>query len=168
MELKSVCNTLQLIMLRKNNMKGILKSTINGWVINYKESDNEGIQEIILDPNEEKQFNTSEFIFDGEEVEFVIADYGYVGKYAKSIKHIDKSEYPIHSAVDMLHSRILFNLGLDDNDIIELRRLVRECKNLEKEQHSKTWNAALEKKKGLFGNKPINDDFNNYFAKIYI
>ena len=148
-------------------MKGILKSTLNGWVINYKENHNENIDEIVLDPNEERQFNISEFIFDGEEVEFEIVDYGYVGKYAKSIKHIDKSEIPINSAVDRLHSKILFSLGLDDNDIIELRSLVRECKNIEKKQHRNTWDAALERKKGVWTTKPSNIDFDIYYNNLY-
>jgi hypothetical protein len=38
------------------------------------------------------------------------------------------------TAVDFLHSKILFNIGLDDNDIITLRNIVEECKIKEREQ----------------------------------
>ena len=38
------------------------------------------------------------------------------------------------SAVDFLHSKILFNIGLDDNDIFKLRELVKIAKKLEKQQ----------------------------------
>lgn len=38
------------------------------------------------------------------------------------------------SAIDFLHSKILFNIGLDDNDIFKLRELVKIAKKLEKKQ----------------------------------
>lgn len=38
------------------------------------------------------------------------------------------------TAVDYLHSKILFNIGLDDNDIITLRNLVEEAKIKERMQ----------------------------------
>ena len=47
------------------------------------------------------------------------------------------------SAVDFLHSKILFNIGLDDNDISKLRELVKIAKKLERKQHSQTWDEAL-------------------------
>ena len=56
------------------------------------------------------------------------------------------------SAVDFLHSKILFNIGLDDNDILELREFVRQAKELEKIQHGHTWDAALDKYEVRAGN----------------
>ena len=46
------------------------------------------------------------------------------------------------TAVDKLHSRILFNIGLDDNDIKELGRLASECMNYEKERIIDAYNQG--------------------------
>jgi hypothetical protein len=46
------------------------------------------------------------------------------------------------TAVDKLHSRILFNIGLDDNDIKELARLASECMNYEKERIIDAYNQG--------------------------
>jgi len=38
------------------------------------------------------------------------------------------------TAIDWIHSKILLRIGLDDNDIIDLRNIVEEAKEMEKEQ----------------------------------
>ena len=72
------------------------------------------------------------------------------------------------SAVDFLHSKILFNIGLDDNDIFKLRELVKIAKKLEDKQHSKTWDAALDKYEVRAGNyMRAYEDFDDYYAETY-
>lgn len=46
------------------------------------------------------------------------------------------------SAVDFLHSKILFNIGLDDNDIFKLRELVKIAKKMEKQQGERYYNET--------------------------
>lgn len=46
------------------------------------------------------------------------------------------------TAVNKLHSRILFNIGLDNNDIKELGRLASECVNYEKERIIDAYNQG--------------------------
>jgi hypothetical protein len=50
------------------------------------------------------------------------------------------------TAVNWVHSKILLRIGLDDNDIIELRTIVKEAIEMEKEQIEETykdgWNAG--------------------------
>lgn len=48
------------------------------------------------------------------------------------------------TAVDFLHSKILLKIGLDDNDILELRELVLLAKAIEKQQHGETWDYSIE------------------------
>jgi hypothetical protein len=72
------------------------------------------------------------------------------------------------SAVDFLHSKILFNIGLDDNDIFKLRELVKIAKKLEEKQHGKTWDAALDKYEVRAGNyMRAYEDFDDYYAETY-
>lgn len=42
------------------------------------------------------------------------------------------------TAVEFLHSKILLRIGLDNNDILELRELVLLAKAIEKQQHGET------------------------------
>ena len=73
------------------------------------------------------------------------------------------------SAVDFLHSKILFNVGLDDNDIFKLRELVKIAKKLEDRQHGKTWDAALDKYEVRAGNyMRAYEDFDDYYAETFV
>ena len=72
------------------------------------------------------------------------------------------------SAVDFLHSKILFNIGLDDNDIFKLRELVKIAKKLEEKQHGKTWDAALIENSKRGGNEVRTFDyFDDYYDETY-
>lgn len=72
------------------------------------------------------------------------------------------------SAIDFLHSKILFNIGLDDNDIFKLRELVKIAKKLEEKQHGKTWDSALDKYEVRAGNyMRAYEDFDDYFDETY-
>ena len=72
------------------------------------------------------------------------------------------------SGVDFLHSKILFNIGLDDNDIFKLRELVKIAKKLENKQHGKTWDTALDNYEVRAGNyMRAYGDFDDYFNETY-
>ena len=72
------------------------------------------------------------------------------------------------TAVDFLHSKILFNIGLDDNDIFKLRELVKIAKKLEQKQHSKTWDTALDKYEVRAGNyMRAYEDFDDYYYEQF-
>ena len=73
------------------------------------------------------------------------------------------------SAIDFLHSKILFNIGLDDNDIFKLRELVKIAKKLEEKQHGKTWDSALDKYEVRAGNyMRAYEDFDDYFYETFV
>ena len=72
------------------------------------------------------------------------------------------------SAVDFLHSKILFNIGLDDNDIFKLRELVKIAKKLEKKQHGNTWDGALDAGQNRAWNvMRAYEDFDDWYLKTY-
>ena len=72
------------------------------------------------------------------------------------------------SAVDFLHSKILFNIGLDDNDIFKLRELVKIAKKLEEKQHGKTWDAALNASQNRAWNvMRAYSDFDDWYAETF-
>jgi len=72
------------------------------------------------------------------------------------------------SAIDFLHSKILFNIGLDDNDIFKLRELVKIAKKLEEKQHGKTWDSALDAGQNRAWNvMRAYSDFDDYFSETY-
>ena len=73
------------------------------------------------------------------------------------------------SAVDFLHSKILFNIGLDDNDIFKLRELVKIAKKLEDKQHGKTWDAALDAGQSRAWNvMRAYEDFDDWYAETFV
>jgi hypothetical protein len=67
------------------------------------------------------------------------------------------------TAVNKLHSRILFNIGLDDNDIKELGRLVSECMNYEKERIMEALNDGKAMALGTMENKSLEQ----YYKETY-
>ena len=72
------------------------------------------------------------------------------------------------SAVDFLHSKILFNIGLDDNDIFKLRELVKISKKLEEKQHGKTWDSALDAGQNRAWNvMRAYEDFDEWYDETY-
>ena len=72
------------------------------------------------------------------------------------------------SAVDFLHSKILLRIGLDDNDILELRELVLLAKAIEKQQHGETWDAAIENYEARGGNDiRAWEDFDDHYNEKY-
>ena len=74
----------------------------------------------------------------------------------------------IQTPINKLHSRILFNIGLDDNDIKELDRLVKECINYEKEQLMKTWTKAIDQTQERAWNVVrAYDDFDDHYNETY-
>ena len=74
----------------------------------------------------------------------------------------------IQTPINKLHSRILFNIGLDDNDIKELDRLVKECINYEKEQLMKTWTKAIDQTQERAWNiVRAYDDFDDYYNETF-
>ena len=73
------------------------------------------------------------------------------------------------SAVDFLHSKILFNIGLDDNDIFKLRELVKIAKKLEDKQHGKTWDAALDAGQNRAWNvMRAYEDFDDWYQETFV
>ena len=73
------------------------------------------------------------------------------------------------SAIDFLHSKILFNIGLDDNDIFKLRELVKIAKKLEDKQHGKTWDAALDAGQNRAWNvMRAYSDFDDWYAETFV
>ena len=73
------------------------------------------------------------------------------------------------SAVDFLHSKILFNIGLDDNDIFKLRELVKIAKKLEDKQHGKTWDAALDAGQSRAWNvMRAYEDFDDWYQETFV
>ena len=73
------------------------------------------------------------------------------------------------SAVDFLHSKILFNIGLDDNDIFKLRELVKIAKKLEDKQHGKTWDAALDAGQNRAWNvMRAYSDFDDWYQETFV
>lgn len=67
------------------------------------------------------------------------------------------------TAVNKLHSRILFNIGLDNNDIKELGRLASECVNYEKERIIDAYNQGYKDSENI-------SEFNNaeqYYKETY-
>ena len=72
------------------------------------------------------------------------------------------------SAVDFLHSKILLRIGLDDNDILELRELVNLAKKLEKQQLMKTWTKAIDQTQERAWNVVrAYDDFDDYYEQTF-
>jgi hypothetical protein len=72
------------------------------------------------------------------------------------------------TAVDVLHSKILLNIGLDNNDILKLRELVENAKEFERIQHSYTWDSALSKYEVRAGNYlRAYEDFDDYYHEKY-
>ena len=72
-------------------------------------------------------------------------------------------------AIDFLHSKILFNIGLDDNDIFKLRELVKIAKKLEDKQHGKTWDAALDAGQSRAWNvMRAYSDFDDWYAETFV
>ena len=48
------------------------------------------------------------------------------------------------TAIDWIHSKILLRIGLDDNDIIELRNIVKVAIEMEKEQIEKAYQKGFD------------------------
>ena len=78
------------------------------------------------------------------------------------------------TAVNKLHSRILFNIGLDNNDIKELGRLANECVNYEKERIIDAYNQGYRDSQDDSSNIPLSigdiSEFNNaeqYYKETY-
>ena len=72
------------------------------------------------------------------------------------------------SAVDFLHSKILLRIGLDDNDILELRELVNLAKEIENKQHGETWDASIKNYKLRGGNEMRAwEDFDEHYNEKY-
>jgi len=78
------------------------------------------------------------------------------------------------TAVDKLHSRILFNIGLDDNDIKELGRLASECMNYEKERIIDAYNQGYRDGENDASNIPLSigdiEEYSNaeqYYKETY-
>ena len=73
------------------------------------------------------------------------------------------------SAVDFLHSKILFNIGLDDNDIFKLRELVKIAKKSEKQQIIKSRENGISegyrRTNNFYYDKMVDSD--TYFEKTY-
>jgi hypothetical protein len=69
--------------------------------------------------------------------------------------------------VDKLHSRILFNIGLDDNDIKELGRLASECMNYEKERIMEAFDEGQEYEYQYHINSAPKFDSETYYKETY-